>query len=65
VKAASLVKYRQEKGKNLQLSGISGNQIEIRGKVQLEIKNSLEPKSQMCYVVDSLPRNLDIILGQD
>jgi hypothetical protein len=38
------VKYRQEKGKNLHLSGISGNQIEIKGKVQLEIENTLEPK---------------------
>jgi hypothetical protein len=33
--------------------------------VTLKIENTLEPLTQVCYVVDNLPRNLDIILGQD
>jgi hypothetical protein len=33
--------------------------------VNLRTENTLEPLYQDCYVVDSLPRNLDIILGQD
>jgi hypothetical protein len=39
--------------------------VEIKGKVKIEIENTLEPLSEVCYVVDSFPRNLDIILGQD
>jgi hypothetical protein len=65
VKESLLIKFSQDKDKNLQICGITGKQIEIKGKVKLEIENTLEPTSQMCYVVDSLPRNLDIILGLD
>jgi hypothetical protein len=39
--------------------------MNVKGKVNLKIENTLEPLNQTCYVVDSLPRNLDIILGQD
>jgi hypothetical protein len=31
----------------------------------MNIENTLEPSKQECYVVDKLPRNLDMILGQD
>jgi hypothetical protein len=65
VKESSLVKFKRENKKNSQICGITGTQLEVKGKVEINIENSLEPSSQMCYVVDSLPRNLDIILGQD
>jgi hypothetical protein len=38
--------------------------MEIKGQVRLMIENTLEPFDQICYVVDSSPRNLDVILGQ-
>jgi hypothetical protein len=59
-----LIRFSEEKDKNFEICGIRGKQIEIKGKVKLNIENTLEPLSQKCYVVDSLPRNLDIILGQ-
>jgi hypothetical protein len=65
VKESSLIKFRQEKDKNLQIQGIMVKKIEVKGKIKITIENTLESLSQMCYVVDSLPRNLDIILGQD
>jgi hypothetical protein len=37
----------------------------VKGQVNLKIENTLEPLNQTCYVVDSLTRNLGIILGQD
>jgi hypothetical protein len=45
--------------------GITGKQLKVKGKVIINIENTLEPLNQKWYVVDSLPRNLDIILGQD
>jgi hypothetical protein len=39
--------------------------MKVKGLVNLKIENALEPSSQKCYVVDSLNRKLDIILGQD
>jgi hypothetical protein len=41
--------------------------METEGQIKLKIENTrtLELVSQSCYVVDSLPRNLDIIFGQD
>ncbi|PNF18384.1 hypothetical protein B7P43_G12483 [Cryptotermes secundus] len=65
VKESSLIKFSKEKDKNLRICGVTGKQMEIKGKVKLRIENTLEPLYQICYVVDSLPRNLDIILGQD
>lgn len=59
MKESSLIKFNQEKDKNLQTYGITGKQVEIKGRAKIEIENTLEPLSQVCYVVDSLPRNLD------
>ena len=39
--------------------------MNVRGQIELTIENTLEPLKQKCYIVDSLPRNLDIIFGQD
>jgi hypothetical protein len=60
VKESSLIKFNREKDRNLQIYGITGKQKEIQGKVKIQIENTLEPLSQVCYVVDSLPRNFDI-----
>jgi hypothetical protein len=49
----------------MSVQGITGAQVKLKGRVNLRIENTLEPLYQMCYIVDSLPRNLDIILGQD
>jgi hypothetical protein len=65
VKETSLTKCSVQKGKDIKICGITGNQMNIRGQVEVEIENTLEPLKQMCYVVDSLPRNLDVIFGQD
>jgi hypothetical protein len=37
----------------------------MKSLVDLKIENTMEPLIQKCYVVDSLPKNLDILLGQD
>jgi hypothetical protein len=65
VRESSLIKFSKEKNGNLKIYGISGKQMEVKGQVKLKIENTLEPLDQTCYVVDSLPRNLDVILGQD
>jgi hypothetical protein len=39
--------------------------MNVLGLIDLKIENAVEPFIQKCYVVDNLPRNLDIILGQD
>jgi hypothetical protein len=65
MKEASLIGFSEEKGKSFQIVGITGKQMEVKGKTEINTENTLEPLSQMCYVVDSLLRNLDIILGQD
>jgi hypothetical protein len=64
VRESSLIKFNKEKDENLHIYGINGKQMEIKGQVKLKIENALEPLDQTCYVVVSLPRNLDIILGQ-
>lgn len=65
VKESSLVKFNREQNRNSQIYGVIGKQMEIKGQIKLIIENTLERLSQVCYVVDSLPRNLDIIPGQD
>jgi hypothetical protein len=65
VKESSLTKFSKERYGNIQISGITGNHVDIKGQVNLKIENTLEPLTQICYVVDNLPRNLDVILGQD
>jgi hypothetical protein len=39
--------------------------MSVKGQINLMIENTLEPLNQTHCVVDSLPRNLDIIFGQD
>jgi hypothetical protein len=65
VKETSLKKFSKEKDNNFQIYGVTGNPMETKGKITIKIENTLEPLHQKCYVVDSLPRDLDIILGQD
>jgi hypothetical protein len=65
VKESSLTKFCGKKDRNLTICGITGKEIDVKGQVELVIENTLEPLKQMCYVVDSLPRKLDIILVQD
>ena len=65
VKESSLTRFSVQKGRDIRICGITGSQLDIRGKVELQIENTLEPLMQTCYVVDSLPRNLDVIFGQD
>jgi hypothetical protein len=65
IKESSLIKCSKETGENLHITGITGKQMKVKGKMKIRIENALEPVEQACYVVDSLPRKLDIILGQD
>jgi hypothetical protein len=65
VKEYSLTKFSKERYGNGRIYGIKGNLVHVRGQVTLKIENTLEPLTQVCYVIDNLPRNLDINLGQD
>jgi hypothetical protein len=65
VKESSLVKFNEEENGNFQIFGITGAEIEIKGKVNINIENTLEPLNQACYFVNNLPRNLDMILEKD
>jgi hypothetical protein len=65
VKDSSLIRFNRKKNKSFQIYGVTGDQIEIKGKTSIRIENTLEPLEQLCYIVDSLPRDLDLILGQD
>ncbi|PNF43129.1 hypothetical protein B7P43_G18012 [Cryptotermes secundus] len=65
VKESSLAKFIEEKNGNFQIFGVTGKELEIKGKVNINLENTLEPLKQECYVVDNLPRDLDMILGQD
>jgi hypothetical protein len=65
IKESSLTKCIKEGGENLHITGITGKQMKVKGKVNVKIENTLEPLEQKCYIVDSLPRKLDMILGQD
>jgi hypothetical protein len=65
IKESSLTKLSAKKGSDLKICGITGKQMDIKGHVELIIENTLQPLKQTCYVADSLPRNLGIILGQD
>jgi hypothetical protein len=47
------------------IQGVTGNQLKLKGKVNIHIGNTSEPLKQECFVVEQLPRNLDLILGQD
>jgi hypothetical protein len=65
VKEASLIKFSKEKYGDIQIQGVTGRPMNVKGQVRLKIENALEPLNQTCCVVDQLPRGLDIILGQD
>jgi hypothetical protein len=65
IKESSLTKFCGKSDRDLKICGITGKEMDIKGQVELIIENTLEPLKQMCYVVDGLPRKLDIILGQD
>ncbi|PNF19606.1 hypothetical protein B7P43_G16783 [Cryptotermes secundus] len=58
VKESSLTRFSVQKGRDIRICGITGSQMDIRRQVELKIENTLEPLKPMCYVVDSLPRNL-------
>jgi hypothetical protein len=64
VKESSVTRFKCENNQVI-ISGVAGAELEVKGQVDLNIENTLEPLSQKCYVVGSLPRNLDVILGQD
>jgi hypothetical protein len=57
VRESSLAKFVEEKDGNFQIFGVTGKEIGIKGKVNINIENTLEPLKQECYVVDNLPRN--------
>jgi hypothetical protein len=65
IRELAVAKFNMEKEQNLQICGITGKPVEVKGKVIIRIENTLEPLNRTCYVVDSLPRDLDMILGQD
>jgi hypothetical protein len=64
VKRSSIIRFKARE-QNIRLHGVTGKQINVLGRINIKIENSLEDSWQECYVVDSLPRDLDIILGQD
>jgi hypothetical protein len=64
VKESSVTRFKCQDNQVI-ISGVAGAELEVKGEVDLNIENTLEPLSQKSYVVGSLPRNLDVILGQD
>jgi hypothetical protein len=65
VKRSSLTRLCAKRDKDFKICGVTGKEMNVRGQVEVIIENTLEPVKQLCYVVDSLPRKLDMILGQD
>jgi hypothetical protein len=63
VKISSIIRFKAQQ-RNIKLHGVTGKQINVMGMINIKIENSLD-SWQKCYVVDSLPQDLDIILGQD
>jgi hypothetical protein len=64
VKESSVTRF-ERRGQQVVLQGITGKEMNVLGSIDLKIENTLENLKQKCYVVDSLPRNLDVILRQD
>jgi hypothetical protein len=64
VRESSVTRFRSER-EQVELQGITGQRMNVLGLIDLKIENMTEPIIQRCHVVDSLPRNLDLILGQD
>jgi uncharacterized secreted protein with C-terminal beta-propeller domain len=52
-------KYREI---NVNIQGINGGDIHIKEGIMLQVNDS---KEMLFYIVDSLPRSLDLILGQE
>jgi hypothetical protein len=48
VNESSLTKFSKERYGNIQISGITGNHVDVRGQVNLKIENTLEPLIQHC-----------------
>jgi hypothetical protein len=65
VKESSVAKYTRKQKEIIKLQGITVNEITVKGLVSLKIENTMEPLIQECYVVDRLPKDLDVILGQN
>ncbi|KAJ4425612.1 hypothetical protein ANN_27808 [Periplaneta americana] len=64
VREDALVKLKRDES-HMEIQGITGNKLKVKGRVPLKFENTLEPISFNFFVVDNLPRQLDIILGQD
>jgi hypothetical protein len=64
VRESSVTRF-ERRGHQVVLQGITGKEMNVLGSIDLKIENMLENLTQKCYVVDSLPRNLDAIFGQD
>jgi hypothetical protein len=59
-----VTRFKSER-EQVELQGITGQSMNVLGLIDLKIENMTEPMIQRCHVVDRLPRNLDLILGQD
>jgi hypothetical protein len=64
IKESVVMKFRNQR-EQIELQGVTGQHMNVLGLIELKIENMTEPFAQRCYVVDDLPRDLDIILGQD
>jgi hypothetical protein len=64
VRESSLIRFSREKNDNFKIYGITSEEVEMKGQIKLIIENALESLNQLCYVVESLPRDLYIIFGQ-
>jgi hypothetical protein len=64
VQKSSIVRFNAQEQK-IRLQGVRGKQVNVLGLINLKIENSLDSSWLECYVVESLPRELDVILGQD
>lgn len=65
VRESSLVKNIAQSDDVIEIQGISGKNIKVKGMVNLTLNNCSEPIESKYYVVNKLPRNIDVILGQD
>lgn len=65
VREASLKKKVVQSKSDIMIQGISGNTMKVKGVVQLTLNNCKDPVTSSCYVVEKLPRDIDVILGQD
>jgi hypothetical protein len=64
VRESSVGKFRKQR-EITSVQSITGAQVKLKGRENLRMENTLEPLNQECYVVDSLPRNLNVVRDQD